>query len=112
MGDDTIVNIVCLGPDQDYIFWGFWRAFLLEYVDVLSYRLETLLVSKVKYYDSTLTISKVWASEREELFLALCIPYLQSYCLVSHLQCQAFQVDSNRIHLSFRQKSIIHKSDQ
>lgn len=81
-----MIDVIKFGADENYVILGLKRAFLFEDFNVLFNSVKTLLVCQVEYDYCALTVAEVAPSQREELLLALCVPYLQPHGLILHLQ--------------------------
>ena len=88
------------------------RALLSENLNVLANRVETVLTGEVKDDDGSLTVPEVGPRQREELLLALRVPDLQPHRSIFHLDCQAFKVHPDCVHLSFGDELLIDEADQ
>ena len=108
---DSIIIIVQLGPNEDYIINGYQLTLIFKHFNVLLDTFKALSISQIEDNDAALAISEVISGQAKVRILPLGVPNLKPHGRILDLQWQTFQVNSDGVNLILR-KILVDKSNQ
>ena len=74
---NSIIQIVQLGPNEDYIIDGHQLAFFFEHFNVLFDAVKALLIRQIEDNDAALAISEIISGQAKVRILSLGVPDLE-----------------------------------